>query len=808
MAPKLNPALGPTTHLRLLMLRQGYQPVPVMGKRPLLPDWRAAAARADEAELQRWTTTFSYPNAKGGQSTYRGDQHSNTGLLCGQLVGVDIDVLDAPLAERLEGLAREMLGDTPLLRIGRAPKRLLAYRTATPMAKAETVEGLKLPNGSPAQIEILGQGQQFVAYGIHPDTQQDYEWPGQGPDTVALADLPAVTEAGVAAFLAAADGMMRAAGCEGPARPEKPPATPAAAPTRSLARPSASTAPRQGVGGSEFFREVNRRALADIAPWFGDLFPRAKHHPGTGAWRVTSADLNRPLEEDLSMHPVEGGRDWGTGKSCSPIDVVLEWGGAPTPQEAAFWLCGKLRISPAACGWKEPRAKPRKAKPGTGPIEDAEEIELTEHAVAEEFARRHAEVLRYCHHTGAWFFWTDTHWERNETKLAFTWARRLVAELNTSAEFKTKAITGKAAFAGAVERFAQADERLAVTSTAWDQNPWLLGTPGGTVDLRTGILRPANSAECITRVTAVAPAATAACPVWLRFLNEATAGDQALIRFLQLWSGYCLTGDTREHALLFIYGPGGNGKGVFLNTIAGVMGAYAVTASMETFTASPGDRHPTDLAMLQGARLVSASETEEGRSWAESRIKQMTGGDPITARFMRQDFFTYQPQFKLTIVGNHKPGLKSVDEAARRRFNIVPFTHEPMTKDAELPERLRAEWSGILRWMIEGCRAWSEGGLQRPSVVYEATAEYFEAQDLFGRWMAERCIRDPHLSSKPGTLLEDYRTWAITNGEVPPTASQFRSALEKVRGIRLTKYAGTRLAMGIGIKPEPGWGAQ
>src|SRR5262249_23653203 len=154
----------------------------------------------------------------------------------------------------------------------------------------------------------------------------------------------------------------------------------------------------------------------------------------------------------------------------------------------------------------------------------------------------------------------------------------------------------------------------------------------------------------ITRVTSVAPS-DGGCPLWLKFLNEATGNDEDLIRFLRQWCGYCLTGVVIEHALLFVYGDGGNGKSVFLNVVTSILEDYAATSAMETFTASNSDRHPTDLAMLRGARLVTASETEAGKEWAEARIKQMTGGDPITARFMRQDFFTYMPEFKLTIIG-------------------------------------------------------------------------------------------------------------------------------------------------------------
>ncbi len=180
------------------------------------------------------------------------------------------------------------------------------------------------------------------------------------------------------------------------------------------------------------------------------------------------------------------------------------------------------------------------------------------------------------------------------------------------------------------------------------------------MDLRTGRLRPSRPEEGITRITSVAPTEAADCPIWNSFIDEATNGDVGLALFLQQWFGYCLTGDVSEHALMFGHGDGGNGKGVVLNTIVGILGDYAVVAPPDTFTASHNDRHPTELAMLRGARLVAASETEQGRTWAENRIKQLTGGDPISARFMRGDFFTFKPEFKLTIIGNHPPSLANV----------------------------------------------------------------------------------------------------------------------------------------------------
>jgi predicted P-loop ATPase len=339
------------------LLSQGYKPVPVMGKRPLLPDWRGAAASADLAELERWTTTFSYPNAKGGQSFYRGDQHTNTGLLCGALIGLDIDVLVPALAEKLEALAVQMLGATPLRRVGKAPKLLLCYRAGEGISKMETPE-LTLPDGSKAQVEVLAEGQQFVAYGIHPDTGREYEWTESGPDVVPLADLPQTTGAALRGFLAAAESVLRAAGGQTEKDRQKAEAPAQAVPPASPVR---HTQPKRGAAGSAFFQEVNRRALGDIWLWFPELFPKAEQQAGTGAWRVSSADLGRGLEEDLSMHPTEGGQDFGTRESCSPIDVVMEWGGAASPQEAAFWLCEQLSITPEDCGWRE---KPERRQGG------------------------------------------------------------------------------------------------------------------------------------------------------------------------------------------------------------------------------------------------------------------------------------------------------------------------------------------------------------------------------------------------------------------------------------------------------------
>jgi putative DNA primase/helicase len=324
----------------------------------------------------------------------------------------------------------------------------------------------------------------------------------------------------------------------------------------------------------------------------------------------------------------------------------------------------------------------------------------------------------------------------------------------------------------------------------------LLNTPGGIVDLRTGNLSTQDRHLYLTKIAAVAPGGD--CPLWRKFLAEITANNTELQNFLQRVAGYSLTGDTREHALFFCHGTGANGKGVFVNTLTAILDDYAAVASMETFIATQNDRHPTDLAALRGARLVASQETEQGRRWAESKIKALTGGDPITARFMRQDFFTYIPQFKLIIAGNHKPGLRGVDEAIRRRFNLLPFVVKFTKPDKELFEKLRAEWAGILQWAIDGCLEWQRIGLEPPGIVRDATASYLAQEDLVEQWLDERCLRDPTYQQRNSELFADWKAWAEMAAEYAGSQKRFTQALED-RGFARLLDSRTRQAMFRGI---------
>ena len=423
------------------------------------------------------------------------------------------------------------------------------------------------------------------------------------------------------------------------------------------------------------------------------------------------------------------------------------------------------------------------------------------------FSARHADRLRYCDAFGRWFEWDSGRWQEDLRRRVFSHARQLCRDRSLDAldrldgekAVKVASAVASARTVAAVVGLARADARHATAPEDWDADAWTLNTPAGLVDLRSGRIHPHDRDALCSKITAVAPSYTR-CPRWQRFLDEITAGDADLQAFLARVAGYVLTGSTREHALFFLYGTGANGKGTFLNTLTGILGDYARIAGMDTFTETSSDRHPTELAMLRGARLVTAQETDEGRRWAESRIKALTGGDPITARFMRQDFFTYAPQFKLLIAGNHKPGLRNIDEAIRRRFHLLPFTVRipPEQRDPELADNLRAEWPAILTWVIHGCLEWQQRGLQPPAAVIDATAEYFEDEDSFGGWLEECCARDALAHETTRELYAAWSTWAQRAGLTAGSEPKFRSAL-KARGFVAKREAGTNLSGFQGI---------
>lgn len=291
-------------------------------------------------------------------------------------------------------------------------------------------------------------------------------------------------------------------------------------------------------------------------------------------------------------------------------------------------------------------------------------------------------------------------------------------------------------------------------------------------------------------------------PPWNAFLSKDMGGDVEMIGFLQRIAGYALTGDTREQCLFVLWGTGANGKSTFLETLRALWGDdYAMQIRPETLMIRNGDHVPNDIARLRGARLVSVRETEEGKRLAEALLKELTGGDTISARFMRSEYFDYKPEFKLFLAANHKPVIQGTDYGIWRRIRLLPFavTIDPAEQDATLPAKLRTELPGILSWAVRGCLEWQRDGLEPPGAVTEATAAYRAESDTLAAFLAECTQQEPNAKTQAGPLYRAYTAWCEANGERAITNTLFGRRITE-RGVSKYKdrdktafYAGLRL---------------
>jgi putative DNA primase/helicase len=431
-----------------------------------------------------------------------------------------------------------------------------------------------------------------------------------------------------------------------------------------------------------------------------------------------------------------------------------------------------------------------------------EDSDLSEDGLALHFADLHEVDLRYIFLWSKWLRYEGA-WKPDIKQKTYSFARDIARECSTRCTEKQSVKSLRSASTvAAVVRLAQSDPRIAAIPDDFDSNPWLFNTPGGTVDLKTGELREHRREDYLTKTSGITPK-VADCPLWNSFLDRITNEDHELQRYLQRFAGYSLTGLTSEHVLAFLYGTGANGKTTYTNTLLNISGEYGQVAQMETFTESKNDRHPTELAALRGARLVVASETEVGKRWAESRIKSLTGGEPIRARFMHCDEFEFVPQFKLMIQGNHKPGLRAVDEAIRRRVHLVPFlvTIPPEERDPKLGEKLRGEYPAILQWAINGCIAWQQVGLNPPPAVRNATEEYFTTEDAIRSWLDECAIVSPQAgTTKTSVLYQNFKAWAERTGEYCGSQKRFSQDLQN-RGLVIRRSMG-KVVDGVALRNE------
>jgi P4 family phage/plasmid primase-like protien len=450
---------------------------------------------------------------------------------------------------------------------------------------------------------------------------------------------------------------------------------------------------------------------------------------------------------------------------------------------------------------------------------------------AQALQRAYGEQVRYCAPLGGWLLWSGTHWEKDETEQIMTLARQtLTSCLVDAAQAKDtdrlQHISRCFTHSKLTAMIAQASSLpgIAVKPTLFDQDPWLLNCTNGTLDLRTGTLRPHDPEDYLTKGIPLAYDQTAPCPLWEQFLwrvmggsqgtdsldmnagtlEDRTAADQratAMIAFLQRAVGYSLTGSTREQCLFILYGITKTGKSTFIATLRALLGPYGQQADMASFLHKDRDEVRNDLADLVGSRLVCALETQEGRRLAESLIKQMTGGvDLIKARFLFHEHFTYKPQFKIFLGTNHKPVIRDTDSAIWERIRLVPFTVQipKAERDKTLDERLQQELPGILAWAVRGCLDWQRlGELQEPQPVVEATTGYQKEMDAMGRFLEECCILSAQVRVKVGDLYAAYKKWCEDSGEPPLTLTKFGYRLDEQGFAKV--HSGGVWRLGIGL---------
>uniref|UniRef100_UPI001D0ED14F DNA primase family protein n=1 Tax=Candidatus Magnetaquicoccus inordinatus TaxID=2496818 RepID=UPI001D0ED14F len=439
----------------------------------------------------------------------------------------------------------------------------------------------------------------------------------------------------------------------------------------------------------------------------------------------------------------------------------------------------------------------------------AVDVHMTDLGNARLIVQEHGGNIRYVHQWGKWFVWKDTHWHSDDDGGVERLAKQTMMNLyykalgapDQTVRFKHAMKSQQRTAIRDAIALAQTEPGVALTSDRLDSNPWLLNVLNGTLDLRFGVLRSHDKHDLITRVIPVSFDPSAQCPTWDKFVARVTNGDGSLIRFLQKAMGYTLTGVTSEHCLFYIYGDGLNGKSTFLELQMELSSGYARRISSESLMVKAhGAGIPNDLAGLVAARYVAGSEVEEGSQLYEARLKEWTGGDTVTARFLHREFFEFRPQFKLWLAGNYKPIIKGTDKGIWRRFHLIPFTAviRPDEIDKKLPSKLKAELSGILRWAVEGCLMWQSEGLLPPAAVQEATAEYRAESDLIGLFLEERTRPAPGAEFSTKAVYAAYKLWAESGGLRPISSMSFSRKL-KDKGVLVPRASGSAVSKVHGL---------
>ncbi len=448
---------------------------------------------------------------------------------------------------------------------------------------------------------------------------------------------------------------------------------------------------------------------------------------------------------------------------------------------------------------------------------DHRDEHLTDWGNAQRLVRLHGDELRFCHAWGNWLIWDKQRWRTDDTGRIYRLAKSAVKTIYTEAKAATDADVRKAIASWAMKSEAQARlEAMTVSAQSepgipvrpedLDADPWLFNVQNGTIDLRTGEMRPHNPDDLITKEGGVEYDAEAECPVFVGFLRKIMGRDEELIEYLQRTLGRALTGDVSEHRLELWHGPGANGKSTLTTAVLGVTGDYGLMAAPGLLLKRRQDAHPTEVADLKGARFVSSVEVGESRKLNEEHVKQLTGGDRLKARYMRQDFWEFDPTHKLFVACNHRPTIVGSDHAIWRRVRLVPFSVviPDDEQDKQLGEKLKGERSGILNWLIAGCLACHAEGIDEPEAVSAATADYRAEQDLVAAFVAECCTISPTAKALSAGLYIAYTEWCKNSHEEALSKRAFGLRLGD-QGFTSDRkgHGGKRAWIGIGLAAAP-----
>lgn len=437
---------------------------------------------------------------------------------------------------------------------------------------------------------------------------------------------------------------------------------------------------------------------------------------------------------------------------------------------------------------------------------------LSELGNAERFVHYHGKNLKYCNEL-EWLIWNGKYWDQDNKREIESLAAKTFRELYDGNDAEKSWAKRCEKRSVRMNSILDARPMVSVKKTEFDSHSFLFNCGNGVVDLKSGQLLPHDRDYLFTKISKVDYDEQADCPSWVKFLesifvNEDGTTNHEIIDFLQKAVGYTLTGDISEQVMFFLYGTGRNGKSTFINTIQTLLGDYGRQTNSDTFIKKKNDNSiNNDIARLDGARFVSAVESEEGQQLSESLVKQITGGEKISARFLRQEFFEFEPEFKVFFTTNHKPIIKGSDEGIWRRIRLVPFTVTiPKEKiDKELPKKLEREMPGILRWAVEGCMKWQREGLGEPASIRAATEGYRSEMDILGPFIAERCIVNPLAKIEAKLLYDDYKNWCYENGEIELKNRAFYRQLE-TRGFKKGNGAKNKIHFfGIGLNSNPGF---